>query len=49
MCIRDRIQIDEAFAAENVLRRAIIETPTAVSVCAFVRQGLGLALSLIHI
>lgn len=39
-----RIQIDEAFAAENVLRRAIIETPTAVSVCAFVRQGLGLAI-----
>ncbi|MCH1993342.1 LysR substrate-binding domain-containing protein, partial [Achromobacter xylosoxidans] len=24
--------------------RAIIETPTAVSVCAFVRQGLGLAI-----
>lgn len=39
-----RIQIDEAFAAEGVLRRAIIETPTAVSVCAFVRQGLGLAI-----
>lgn len=39
-----RIQIDEAFVAQGVLRRAIIETPTAVSVCAFVRQGLGLAI-----
>ena len=39
-----RIQIDEAFAAQGVLRRAIIETPTAVSVCTFVRQGLGLAI-----
>ena len=39
-----RIQIDEAFAAQGILRRAIIETPTAVSVCTFVRQGLGLAI-----
>lgn len=39
-----RIQIDEAFAEAGVLRRAIVETPTAVSVCTFVRQGLGLAI-----
>lgn len=39
-----RIQIDEAFAQEGILRRSIAETPTAVSVCTFVRQGLGLAI-----
>lgn len=39
-----RIQIDEAFDAAGVLRRSIVETPTAVSVCTFVRQGLGLAI-----
>ena len=39
-----RIQIDEAFAQAGVLRRAIVETPTAVSVCTFVRQGLGVAI-----
>jgi DNA-binding transcriptional LysR family regulator len=39
-----RIQIDEAFAAAGVLRRSIVETSTAVSVCTFVRQGLGLAI-----
>jgi DNA-binding transcriptional LysR family regulator len=39
-----RIQIDEAFAEAGVLRRSIVETPTAVSVCTFVRQGLGLAI-----
>lgn len=39
-----RIQIDEAFAAAGVLRRSIVETPTAVSVCTFVRQGLGAAI-----
>ena len=27
-----------------MLRRSIVETPTAVSVCTFVRQGLGLAI-----
>lgn len=39
-----RIQLDEAFAAAGVLRRSIVESPTAVSVCTFVRQGLGLAI-----
>ena len=39
-----RIQIDEAFAEAGVLRRSIVETPTAVSVCTFVRQALGLAI-----
>jgi DNA-binding transcriptional LysR family regulator len=39
-----RIQIDEAFAEAGVLRRSIVETPTAVSVCTFVRQGLGVAI-----
>ncbi len=39
-----RIQIDEAFAESRVLRRSIVETPSAVSVCTFVRQGLGLAI-----
>lgn len=28
----------------GVLRRSVVETPTAVSVCTFVRQGLGLAI-----
>ncbi|WP_144139313.1 LysR family transcriptional regulator [Paraburkholderia sp. BCC1884] len=39
-----RIQIDEAFAQAGIARRQIIETPTAVSVCSFVRQGLGVAI-----
>jgi len=39
-----RVQIDEAFAQAGVLPRSVVETPTAVSVCTFVRQGLGLAI-----
>jgi DNA-binding transcriptional LysR family regulator len=39
-----RVQIDEAFARANVARRQLIETPTAVSVSSFVRQGLGVAI-----
>lgn len=39
-----RVQIDEAFAQTGVLPRSVVETPTAVSVCTFVRQGLGLAI-----
>ncbi len=39
-----RVQIDEAFSQAGVLPRSIVETPTAVSVCTFVRQGLGLAI-----
>lgn len=39
-----RVQIDEAFTQAGVLPRSIVETPTAVSVCTFVRQGLGLAI-----
>lgn len=39
-----RLQIDEACAAEGVAPRSIVETPSAVSVCAFVRQGLGVAI-----
>jgi DNA-binding transcriptional LysR family regulator len=39
-----RIQIDEAFTQAGIARRQMIETPTAVSVCSFVRQGLGVAI-----
>jgi len=39
-----RILIDEAFAEAGVLRRSIVETPAAASVCTFVRQGLGVAI-----
>jgi DNA-binding transcriptional LysR family regulator len=39
-----RLQIDEAFAQAGIARRLLIETPTAVSVCSFVRQGLGIAI-----
>jgi DNA-binding transcriptional LysR family regulator len=39
-----RLQIDEAFAQAGIARRLLIDTPTAVSVCSFVRQGLGIAI-----
>jgi DNA-binding transcriptional LysR family regulator len=39
-----RLQIDEAFVQAGIARRQLIETPTAVSVCSFVRQGLGIAI-----
>ncbi|WP_175163593.1 LysR family transcriptional regulator [Paraburkholderia fynbosensis] len=39
-----RLQIDEVFAQAGIARRQLIETPTAVSVCSFVRQGLGIAI-----
>ncbi|WP_251863356.1 LysR family transcriptional regulator [Achromobacter sp. Marseille-Q4962] len=39
-----RLQIDAAFAELGVAPRPVAETPTAVSVCAFVRQGLGAAI-----
>lgn len=39
-----RLQIDEAFAQAGITRRLLIDTPTAVSVCSFVRQGLGIAI-----
>ena len=39
-----RVQIDDAFAQAGVLPRSIVETPTAVSVCTFVRQRLGVAI-----
>jgi DNA-binding transcriptional LysR family regulator len=39
-----RILIDEAFAQLGVAPRSVVETPSAVSVCAFVRQGLGAAI-----
>jgi DNA-binding transcriptional LysR family regulator len=39
-----RLQIDEAFAQAGIARRQLIDTPTAVSVCSFVRQGLGIAI-----
>ena len=39
-----RQQIDAVFDAAGVQRRMQIETPSAVSVCALVRQGLGLAI-----
>jgi DNA-binding transcriptional LysR family regulator len=41
---RYRLQIDDAFAQAGIARRLLIETPTAVSVCSFVRQGLGIAI-----
>ncbi|WP_028534375.1 LysR family transcriptional regulator [Paludibacterium yongneupense] len=39
-----RVQIDEAFAVRGIMRRQVVETPTAVSVCSLVRNGLGLAI-----
>nr|WKF59701.1 Octopine catabolism/uptake operon regulatory protein OccR [Paraburkholderia busanensis] len=39
-----RVQIDDAFAQAGIARRQIVETPNAVSVCSFVRQGLGIAI-----
>jgi DNA-binding transcriptional LysR family regulator len=39
-----RLLIDEAFAQAGVARRLLIDTPTAVSVCSFVQQGLGIAI-----
>ncbi|RKT20279.1 DNA-binding transcriptional LysR family regulator [Paraburkholderia sp. RAU2J] len=39
-----RLQIDEVFAQAGIARRQLIETPTAVSVCSFVRQRLGIAI-----
>jgi len=39
-----RIQLDDAFAKLGITRRLVAETPTAVSVCSFVRQGLGIAI-----
>lgn len=39
-----RMQIDEAFAQAGIARRLLVDTPTAVSVCGFVRQGLGIAI-----
>jgi DNA-binding transcriptional LysR family regulator len=38
-----RIQLDEAFSAQGINRRLLIEMPSAVSVCDMVREGLGLA------
>lgn len=39
-----RLQIDEAFVQAGIERRQLIETPTAVSVCSFVCQGLSIAI-----
>lgn len=39
-----RQQIDAVFAAASVRRRLHIESPSAVSVCALVRQGVGVAI-----
>jgi DNA-binding transcriptional LysR family regulator len=39
-----RKQLDEMFAARGIQRRMIIETPSAVSVCSLVKQGLGVAM-----
>lgn len=39
-----RQQVDALFAAAGVERRLRLETPSAVSVCALVRQGLGLGI-----
>ena len=39
-----RQQVDALFAAAGVARDLRLETPSAVSVCALVRQGLGLGI-----
>jgi DNA-binding transcriptional LysR family regulator len=39
-----RIQFDQAFAAAGVQRRMVAETPSAVSLCSMVQQGLGIAI-----
>lgn len=39
-----RLQIDAMFAAHGIARQLRLETPSAASVCALVRQGLGLAI-----
>ncbi|MGI4814277.1 MAG: LysR family transcriptional regulator [Janthinobacterium lividum] len=39
-----RVQIDSAFAAMGVERRMVAETPSAVSVCNMVRNGLGVTI-----
>ena len=39
-----RQQIDEVFARHGVSRQLRLDTPSAVSVCALVRQGLGLGI-----
>lgn len=39
-----RIQLDEAFASLGIERRMVVETPTAVSLCSLVRNGLGVAI-----
>lgn len=39
-----RIAVDRLFAAHDVERRMVLETASAASVCASVRQGLGLAI-----
>lgn len=39
-----RQQVDAMFAQAGVARRMRIETPSAISVCALVRQGLGLGI-----
>ena len=39
-----REQIDAFFAQQGVARRLVLETGSAVSVCALVRQGLGVAI-----
>jgi DNA-binding transcriptional LysR family regulator len=38
-----RIQLDEVFRNHGVARALALETPSAVSVCAMVREGLGVA------
>lgn len=39
-----RLQFDEDFSSQGINRRLIIETPSAISVCGLVRQGLGVAI-----
>jgi DNA-binding transcriptional LysR family regulator len=39
-----RLQVDEVFRQAGVERRQVVETHSAVSVCAMVQQGLGLAI-----
>jgi DNA-binding transcriptional LysR family regulator len=39
-----RIQVDAVFAEAGIRRRLQLESPSAVSVCALVRQGLGVAI-----
>jgi DNA-binding transcriptional LysR family regulator len=39
-----RVQLDNAFAAKGIERRIVVETPSAVSLCSLVRNGVGVGI-----